>query len=253
MRAPRGARRLRRTGAVDVNEDLVQSPQTLFGGPSSVPKFPRLPVDCRGHLVQRSEEVAGLARVRENEEVDMNRRIARSIRTNLMLLPRGLEARAKALVASFPDVFDYEGRTLPRDLSLTPGDKRAVLEYFQTAAAATYLRDRGFCQYCGADLLRDDGAWQAMQIDHVVPRSAPPMPASVSDQWARWFSINSPENLVVSCASCNSAKLARIVAGLEKLPRLRRIRVVRRELRRRSAALRQFRGRVRPQRRRPIR
>ena len=53
-----------------------------------------------------------------------------------------------------------------------------------------FKRDKGFCQYCGIDLLSSFSAFHSATVDHVIA-----VAAGRSDD---------ASNLVLSCPSCNS-------------------------------------------------
>ena len=52
-----------------------------------------------------------------------------------------------------------------------------------------FERDKGFCRYCGADLLSSLSAFCSATVDHLVPRSA--------------GGGDGTENLVTACTGCN--------------------------------------------------
>ncbi|TAJ53115.1 MAG: HNH endonuclease [Nevskiaceae bacterium] len=52
-------------------------------------------------------------------------------------------------------------------------------------------RDKGWCRYCGEDLLASAVAFSCAQVDHVVAVAAD--------------GSSDPSNLVLSCATCNNA------------------------------------------------
>ena len=54
-----------------------------------------------------------------------------------------------------------------------------------------FERDRGFCRYCGVDLLLTFSAYCSADVDHIVSRSA--------------GGPDEASNLVLACRGCNSA------------------------------------------------
>ena len=70
-----------------------------------------------------------------------------------------------------------------------------------------FIRDRGECQYCGAQVTRHSDSDQSFTFDHVLPRSK-----GGKTDWT---------NVVTSCVSCNQRKGSRLPqqAGM-KLRRL---------------------------------
>ena len=54
----------------------------------------------------------------------------------------------------------------------------------------TFKRDKGYCQYCGDDLLDSFSRFHSATVDHVI---------AVSEKGS-----DELENLVLSCPSCNS-------------------------------------------------
>ncbi len=52
-----------------------------------------------------------------------------------------------------------------------------------------FKRDKGFCQYCGFDLLSDFNAYWVATVDHIKHRSD--------------SGEDTPENLVLACSGCN--------------------------------------------------
>lgn len=56
--------------------------------------------------------------------------------------------------------------------------------------SAVFERDKGYCQYCGVDLLNSFSTYCSATVDHLVARS-----------------LNGPDtedNLVLACPACNS-------------------------------------------------
>ncbi len=52
-----------------------------------------------------------------------------------------------------------------------------------------FERDRGYCRYCGCDLLATFEHYYFAEVDHLLPHSAP--------------SRDELENLVLACRACN--------------------------------------------------
>jgi 5-methylcytosine-specific restriction endonuclease McrA len=52
-----------------------------------------------------------------------------------------------------------------------------------------FRRDRGYCRYCGIDLLQKYSTYSSATMDHLLPKT----------HTAR----DEPENLVLSCPGCN--------------------------------------------------
>lgn len=81
---------------------------------------------------------------------------------------------------------------------------------FPVHIAKVYVRARGLCEYCGADLFVNKVTYGAIQIDHIVPR------ANKGD--------DDHKNLALSCSSCNSLKSDWRPQGVEREAQLREVR-----------------------------
>lgn len=55
--------------------------------------------------------------------------------------------------------------------------------------SAVFTRDKGFCQYCGDDLLATLSSYKSATVDHVLSQAA--------------GGLHEHHNLVLSCQACN--------------------------------------------------
>lgn len=65
---------------------------------------------------------------------------------------------------------------------------------FSNDLASAFVRARGRCEYCGADLLMSRQGYAIAEIDHLLPRS----------KFAELSDIK--QNHVLSCSTCNGTK-----------------------------------------------
>jgi 5-methylcytosine-specific restriction endonuclease McrA len=89
--------------------------------------------------------------------------------------------------------------------------------------AFIFVRAKGCCEYCGAELIHDRIAFDSVQFDHIVPKSK-----GGSDD---------PENIAFACKVCNTAKNTYMPTGAT---REERIQDVRRHLKERRAHANDF-------------
>lgn len=65
--------------------------------------------------------------------------------------------------------------------------------------AIVFVRAKGRCEYCDAELIHNRITWDAVQFDHIVPKS------KGGDE--------SEENLALACKPCNNQKMTFVPPG----------------------------------------
>ena len=72
--------------------------------------------------------------------------------------------------------------------------------------AIVFVRAKGCCEYCDVDLIHDRIAWDAVQFDHIIPKSK-----GGNDE---------EQNLALSCKVCNNAKMTFLPDGADRSMRI---------------------------------
>lgn len=72
--------------------------------------------------------------------------------------------------------------------------------------ALIFVRAKGRCEYCGAELIHDRIAFDSVQFDHIVPKSK-----GGSDD---------AENIAFTCKVCNTTKTTFLPAGATRVERI---------------------------------
>ncbi len=72
---------------------------------------------------------------------------------------------------------------------------------FSRELAVAFIRSKGRCEYCGADLLMNRQGYASAELDHLLPKST----------YRRYAS--DPRNLVLACRTCNGVKRDAVILG----------------------------------------
>lgn len=72
--------------------------------------------------------------------------------------------------------------------------------YFEARTARAYINARGYCEYCGHELIQDRLGYASAQIDHLLPQGKFPYEITGRE-----------ENFVLSCSLCNGIKRDAVV------------------------------------------
>lgn len=72
--------------------------------------------------------------------------------------------------------------------------------------AVVFVRAEGRCEYCNTEMIHDRIAWDAVQFDHIIPKSK----GGSDDE----------ENLALACKVCNNAKMTFLPTGSNREERI---------------------------------
>lgn len=116
------------------------------------------------------------------------------------------------LIADYPErTVHSQHLDLPWPAVVALRDYAPRAEHVPFNRAHVLTRDLATCQYCGKQPKTRVGKidWQALTMDHVVPRSRAREGRVVLPWSGRSVPVSSWENVVTACVSCNRRKGAR--------------------------------------------